>query len=61
MEDKEKWIFKASNEEQGYKILTENKVIKTDDFEERQWIATAFELEDAVEICEAHNKLVEGE
>ena len=51
-----RWIYIPSDEEEGYKILTAETVVKSDDGDEQQWIAIVFELEDVIEIVESHNR-----
>lgn len=50
-----RWIFVTDNENECYRILTQEKVIASDDGDEQQWIADVFELADAIEIVTLHN------
>ena len=53
-----RWIAVPDDEEEGYKILTEEKVLKSDDGDQQHWIATVYEKEDADRLVKFHNSLV---
>ena len=53
-----KWTYEVDSERECYKILTEEKIIEHDGKKEPQWIADVFELEDAEEIVNTHNRLI---
>ena len=50
------WGIRVDNPNECYKILTKNKIIKSDDGNDHQHIADVYEYSHAVQIVESHNK-----
>jgi len=53
-----KWIIEIDSENEQFKILTSEKIIKSQDGDEQQWVACVYEHKDAIEIVRCHNKLI---